>query len=71
MPGPDDNGRDGFEAAYRPRNAANLAELTDAFEQAELGNVVRVATFGTPFVHWIQEPHQLTVCVTLLAPGCS
>ena len=127
VPGPDDNDRDGFDEEYRPRNAANLAELTDAFEAAEharpdddlralviilqarplvrsslsdgsykenphltglltrmkegarrisprpvvlvhgdshvvtidqplaaLGNVVRVSTFGTPFVHWIR-----------------
>jgi chromate transporter len=34
VPGPDDNHRDGYEGEYRPRSAANLAEVTDAFEEA-------------------------------------
>ena len=127
VPGPDDNDRPGYESEYRPRNAANVAELKETFDEAlhappnqeiraimvifqakpflrrslddgsyqensnltdllriikkgtrdisprplvlvhgeshtvtidkpldALGNLTRVSTFGSPFVHWIR-----------------
>jgi hypothetical protein len=34
VPGPDNNEHHGFESEYQPRNAANIAELNEAFDAA-------------------------------------